>query len=130
MPMSLGRDELIARLVRAGELEVSGEDPGAVTEYFDVDTFRFHGPDGFESDFAGLNDYFAAIRQAFDNRSYGGESCSSRAVMSPARPGSKACSCVTSRSHPRPPAAVPTGWVSTWGPCGSSARWAVTDSSP
>lgn len=63
------RDELVARLVRAGELEVSGEDPAEAATYFDTDKFRFHGPDGFESDFAGLNAYFAAVRAAFDDRS-------------------------------------------------------------
>ncbi|MBO2458011.1 ester cyclase [Actinomadura violacea] len=59
----------MARLVRAGELEVSGEDPAEAATYFDTDSFRFHGPDGFESDFAGLDAYFAAVRAAFDDRS-------------------------------------------------------------
>lgn len=63
------RDELVARLVRAGELEVSGEHQDELPEYFDVAGFVFHGPDGFESDFAGLGDYFASIRAAFDDRS-------------------------------------------------------------
>ncbi|MFC4052089.1 ester cyclase [Actinomadura syzygii] len=68
MTQRFTRDELVARLVRAGELEVSGEDLDAVATYFDTDKFRFHGPDGFESDFDGLNDYFAAVRAAFDDR--------------------------------------------------------------
>ena len=41
------RDELVARLVRAGELLVSGADPAEVDSYFATDTFRFHGPAGF-----------------------------------------------------------------------------------
>lgn len=63
------RDELVARLVRAGELEVSGEDPAEAATYFDTEEFRFHGPDGVESDFAGLDAYFASVREAFDDRS-------------------------------------------------------------
>ncbi|MFI0420801.1 ester cyclase [Spongiactinospora sp. 9N601] len=62
-------DDLIARLIRAGELEVSGEDPAEAATYFDTEKFRFHGPDGFESGFAGLDAYFAAIRDAFEDRS-------------------------------------------------------------
>lgn len=64
----LGRAELIARLVRAGELEVSGDAPDEVGSYFDQENFRFHGPDGFESDYAGLTAYFASLRAAFDDR--------------------------------------------------------------
>ena len=67
--MAVTRDELVARLVRAGELEVSGEDQVEVDTYFATEDFRFHGPDGFESDYAGLSDYFASIRAAFDDRS-------------------------------------------------------------
>jgi predicted ester cyclase len=63
------RDELVARLVRAGELELSGEDQGETDSYFDTAQFRFHGPDGFEADHAGLMDYFKAVRAAFDDRS-------------------------------------------------------------
>jgi hypothetical protein len=62
------RDELVARLVRAGELEVSGEHPQEVDSYFHIERFRFHGPDGFESDYAGLSAYFASLRDAFDDR--------------------------------------------------------------
>ncbi|WP_218010319.1 ester cyclase [Actinomadura chibensis] len=68
MTQRFTRDELVARLVRAGELEVSGEDPAAAATYFDTDEFRFHGPDGVESGFDGLDDYFAAVRAAFDDR--------------------------------------------------------------
>jgi predicted ester cyclase len=67
--MTLTRDELVARLIRAGELEVSGEDQAETDSYFDTSQFRFHGPDGFEADYSGLTDYFKSIRAAFDNRS-------------------------------------------------------------
>jgi predicted ester cyclase len=62
------RSELISRLVRAGELEVSGENQAEVDTYFDQENFRFHGPGGFESDYAGLMAYFASVRAAFDDR--------------------------------------------------------------
>jgi hypothetical protein len=62
------RLEWVSRLVRAGELEVSGEDQAEIDIYFDRENFRFHGPDGFESDYAGLSAYFASIRAAFDDR--------------------------------------------------------------
>jgi predicted ester cyclase len=68
MAEHMTRDDLVARLVRAGELEVSGDDQAEVDTYF-AEEFRFHGPDGFESDYAGLTDYFASIRAAFDDRS-------------------------------------------------------------
>jgi hypothetical protein len=63
------RDELVARLVRAGELEVSGEDQEETDSYFDTENFKFHGPDGFEADYGGLTAYFQSIREAFDDRS-------------------------------------------------------------
>jgi predicted ester cyclase len=63
------RDELVARLTRAGELEVVGGDRAETDSYFDTTNFRFHAPDGFETDYSGLSAYFAAIRQAFDDRS-------------------------------------------------------------
>jgi len=62
-------NQLVARLRRAGELEVSGEDQAETDSYFDTTHFRFHGPDGFEADYSGLTDYFKAIRAAFDDRS-------------------------------------------------------------
>jgi predicted ester cyclase len=68
MTQQFTRNELVACLVRAGELEVSGEDPAEAATYFDTEKFRFHGPDGFESDFAGLTAYFASVREAFDDR--------------------------------------------------------------
>jgi len=68
MPQDIPRDELVARLVRAGELEVSGEDQAETDTYFDTERFRFHGPDGFETDYAGLTEYFTAVRAAFTDR--------------------------------------------------------------
>jgi len=62
------RSELVSRLVRAGELQVSGEDQAELGTYFDQENFRFHGPGGFESDYAGLIAYFASVRAAFDDR--------------------------------------------------------------
>ena len=67
--MTVARDELVRRVVRAGELEVSGEDPAETDTYFDTAAFRFHGPDGFETDYAGLTAYFESIRAAFEDRS-------------------------------------------------------------
>ena len=56
-------------MVRAGELEVSGDDQHEVDTYFDTENFAFHGPDGFDADYAGLTDYFRSVRDAFDDRS-------------------------------------------------------------
>jgi len=67
--MALTRDELVTRLIRAGELEVSGGDQAEIDSYFDTSKFRFHGPDGFEADYASLTNYFKSIRAAFDDRS-------------------------------------------------------------
>jgi predicted ester cyclase len=67
--MPLSRDELVSRLVRAGELLVLGGDAADTASHFDTEHFRFHGPDGFESDYAGLIAYFQAVREAFDDRS-------------------------------------------------------------
>jgi predicted ester cyclase len=60
---------LIARLKKAGEAVVLGADQAEIDSYFDTKQFRFHGPDGFEADWPGLNDYFKAVRAAFDDRS-------------------------------------------------------------
>jgi predicted ester cyclase len=68
MAQKYNRDELVARLVRAGELEVSGEHLDEVGDYF-APGFEFHGPGGFESDYDGLQDYFASVRAGFDDRS-------------------------------------------------------------
>lgn len=48
---------------------MSGTDQAKVDTYFVTEDFRFHGPGGFESDYAGLTDYFGSIRAAFDDRS-------------------------------------------------------------
>jgi predicted ester cyclase len=67
--MGLTRDELVARMIRLGELVVLGGDESEADSYFDTSKFRFHGPDGFETDHAGLASYFKSIRAAFDDRS-------------------------------------------------------------
>jgi len=67
--VDLRRDQLVDRLIRAGELEISGEDQVEADSYFEVSKFRFHGPDGFGADYAGLANYFMSIRAAFDERS-------------------------------------------------------------
>src|SRR5258706_10995734 len=67
--VSRTRDDLVARLRRAGELQVSGDNQAELDSYFDTRHFRFHGPDGFETDYAGLAEYFKAVRGAFDDRS-------------------------------------------------------------
>ncbi len=68
-PMTTGtsRDELVSELVRIGELEITGDDQAAVDAYFAPD-FRFHGTDGRELDYQGLQSYFASLRGAFDDR--------------------------------------------------------------
>jgi len=60
------REELVAGLVRVGELELTGEDEAKVDSYFAPD-FVFHGPDGAEMDYQGLKAYFASMRAAFDD---------------------------------------------------------------
>ncbi len=67
--MALPRNELVARLIKAGELEVSGGDQNEIDTYFDTEAFRFHGPGGFEADYPGLTAYFASLRAAFEERS-------------------------------------------------------------
>ena len=61
------RDQFVARLVRAGELEVSGDSPDEVEGYFSPD-FTFHGPGGWEAGYDGLEAYFQSWRDAFENR--------------------------------------------------------------
>ena len=67
--MVMTREQLVSRLVKAGELMVSGENQAEVDSCFDTARFRFHGPEGGEADYPGLMGYFAAIRAAFDDRS-------------------------------------------------------------
>ena len=57
MVAGVTRDEFGARLVRAGELEVSGENPDEVEGYFSPD-FTFHGPGGRQAGYDGLQAYF------------------------------------------------------------------------
>jgi predicted ester cyclase len=60
------RDERVQRLIEVGEQELTGEDEAGVDAYFAPD-FRFHGPDGAESDYAGLKGFFGSLRAAFDD---------------------------------------------------------------
>ena len=69
MTYASARDELVTRLVRAGELEISGDSQEETDSYFDTGNFAFHGPDGFDTDYAGLTEYFQSIRAAFQDRS-------------------------------------------------------------
>jgi predicted ester cyclase len=62
------RDELVARLVRAGELQISGQCQEEADSYFDTGNFVFHGPGGSDIDYAGLTGYFQSIRAAFEDR--------------------------------------------------------------
>jgi len=65
----LTREERVARLVKAGEAEVLGTDQSEIDSYFDTKKFRFHAPDGLDTDYAGLAGYFKSVRAAFDDRS-------------------------------------------------------------
>ncbi len=67
--MKLSRKELVDRLVKAGVVEIEGAPLDEIATYFDTETFRFHGPDGAETDYEGLQAYFRSIRDAFDGRS-------------------------------------------------------------
>lgn len=69
MAIKLTREDLVTRLVKAGEFLIAGAQPEEIASYFDTEKFRFHGPDDFESDYNGLTAYFEAIRFAFDDRS-------------------------------------------------------------
>jgi hypothetical protein len=60
------REELVTGLIRLGEQELTGEDQAEVDACFAHD-FAFHGPDGAELDYEGLNGYFASLRAAFDD---------------------------------------------------------------
>ncbi len=66
MIAAMSRDEIVSGLVRIGEMELTGEDQAEIDAYFAPD-FTFHGPDGSEWDYAGLQGYFAALRAAFDD---------------------------------------------------------------
>ena len=60
------REERVSGLIRVGELELSGENEAEVDAYF-APEFVFHGQDGAELDYEGLNGYFASLRVAFDD---------------------------------------------------------------
>jgi hypothetical protein len=113
MPGRYTRDELVERLVRAGELEISGENQDEADTYFDTENLAFHGPGGFDADYAGLTGYFRSLWAAFDDRTIRRESSSPRASTSPARHGSKEHSRARSRSRP-PGASNPPVLVSSW----------------
>lgn len=49
MTAKFSRAELVERMVKAGEAEVSGAPPEEIASYFDTETFRFHGPDVTDS---------------------------------------------------------------------------------
>ena len=63
----IDRDERARGLVRIGELELTGENQAEIDAYF-APGFRFHGSGGRELDHQGLQDYFASLRAAFDDR--------------------------------------------------------------
>ena len=69
--MALTRDELVARLIRAGELEVSEGDQPEIDSYFDTSKFRFHGPDGFRGGLRGSHELFqvhtSGVRLSFNS---------------------------------------------------------------
>jgi hypothetical protein len=100
MPRRYTRDELVERLVRAGELEVSGQDQDEAGTYFDTENFAFHGPDGFGADYAGLTGHFRSRGRPSTTAPSDEESSSPRASTSRARHGSKERSYARSRSHP------------------------------
>jgi predicted ester cyclase len=60
------RDELVAGLVRIGELEMTGKQQDEIDAYFAPD-FVFHDTDGSTMSYDDLNAYFASLRAAFDN---------------------------------------------------------------
>ena len=105
------RDELVASVRRAGELQVSGDNQVDLDSHFDTRQFRFHGLDGFETDYSGLANYFKAIRAAFDDRSIRRGSSSPRMITSPAKPGSRGHFSVSSHHHPR---ALCLGTANVW----------------
>jgi len=67
--MAMMREPLVSRVIRAGELMVSGENQAEVDSYFDTAQFVFHGPGGVAVNYTDLMGYFAAVRAGFDDRS-------------------------------------------------------------
>jgi predicted ester cyclase len=66
MVRSVDQDQRVDELIRIGELELTGEDQAKVDAYF-APNFVFHGTGGREWDYEALQDYFAALRSAFDD---------------------------------------------------------------
>ena len=63
-PRNISREELVAGLIRAGEREVTGEDDAELDAYFAPD-YAFHGPDGTELDYEGLQGFFRVVASSF-----------------------------------------------------------------
>ena len=119
MALQYTRDELVARLVRAGEIEVTGEDIETVGDYF-APGFEFNGPGGFVADFNGLLDYFASgTRGILTTGRFGAASSSSTATPSHAKRGSRGPSSASS-PNPRPAPFSPTDARSS-GNCSTSS---------
>ena len=84
---------------------MSGDDQAEADTYFDAESYRFHGPDGFESDYTGLSRVLrfdsCGVRRSFDppwDRRGRGPRCRLSDVdQGHVRPGVHA---VTSRSTP------------------------------
>ena len=60
--MDLSRDQLVARVIRAGELDMSGEDQPEMDSYFDTRQFRFHDHGRFVEEWV-RTDYRSFLRQ-------------------------------------------------------------------
>ena len=69
MTDTITKEALIERLIKAGQAIVEGAPEDEIASFFDIQTYRFHGPDGSDADYAGLSAYFASVRAAFDDRS-------------------------------------------------------------
>jgi hypothetical protein len=64
MVAGMSRHELVSRLVRIGEMMVTGEHQAEIDAYFAPD-FTFHGPDGGKSSYEGLQDYAGTFVRDF-----------------------------------------------------------------
>jgi len=60
-------DTLEKRLIRAGKLEISGDNEAETASYFDTTKFEFHGPDSAKMNYAKMAGYFKSLRAAFDD---------------------------------------------------------------
>ena len=109
--MIVTREQLVARLRRAGELEVSGEDQAETDSYFDTRQFRFHGPDVFEADYPALPTISRPFAQRWTIAPFAGGSSSPRMITSPAKPGSRGHFSVSSHHHRR---ALCLGTANVW----------------